>query len=161
LKAAKDNYGPSGANATYGEIGSGDSVDNAVGSGPTTVEGRVGNQGVLDAVAGTSSSSVAVGFVDFGFADGNDDVEILGIIDADNIVGDGAGTTYVCNEDNILDKLSGEDESAYPDKLARPLNYITKGEPTAVQQSYIDFARSPAAYEYFDECGYFAYGEFM
>jgi phosphate transport system substrate-binding protein len=159
LKAAEDNYGTSGTNASMGEIGPGDSVDNAKSSSTTDVEGAIGNQGVLDAVAGSSDD--AIGFVDYGFAASSDDVVILGIIDDDNIVGDGAGTVYVCNEDNILDKLSGEDDSAYPGKLARPLNYITKGEPTAVQQTFIDFARSPGAYQYFDECGYFAYGEFM
>jgi ABC-type phosphate transport system, periplasmic component len=103
-------------------------------------EGKVGNGGVLAAVEDTPES---IGFVDFGFADSSDEVVIIGV-DGYNDV----------DEDAVLDALSGED--TYQVKLTRPLNYLTNGNPSTVEQSFINFAMSPAAMEIFHEVGYFS-----
>ena len=114
------------------------------------IEGHTGNAGVLAAVQGDGDS---IGFVDFGFADGASDVVILGIFDdgeSDNIYGNATITSK-----NLKKELSGE-KDMYPDLLARPLNYMTNGEPTSMEQAFITFAQSPGAATYFEECGYFA-----
>jgi phosphate transport system substrate-binding protein len=106
--------------------------------------GATGNAGVLEAVAG---STAAIGFVDFGYANADDSgVAMLGV--------DG----YTPTKDNILDCLSGED--TYQVDLTRPLNYLTNGNPSTVEQSYISYAMSPEAMDYFHEVGYFSIIEF-
>jgi len=107
------------------------------------VEGKTGNAGVLKAVEDTPNS---MGFVDFGFADGSDDVTAIGLID---------GKQYNATESNIKDQLKDSTEDTYPDDLARPLNYMTNGEPNSMEQAFITFAMSPGATTYFEACGYF------
>ena len=110
------------------------------------VVGKSGNAGVLKAVEDTKNS---IGFVDFGFADGSDDVIAIGLIDG--------GKLYSVTEDNIKDQLKTDGTSTvtYPYKMARPLNYMTNGEPNSMEQAFITFAMSPGAATYFEECGYF------
>jgi phosphate transport system substrate-binding protein len=117
------------------------------------VEGKTGNAGVLEAVKTTPGS---IGFVDFGFADGVDEVTMLTL--------DG----YNATEKNIKDQLKDttlEDlsDDKYPGGkhgLTRPLNYLTNGAPSSIEQGFIDFARSPGSQTYFEECGFFAVTEF-
>ncbi len=106
--------------------------------------GAVGNAGVLAAVEDTTES---IGFVDYGFAASSDAVVIIGV-DGYNVV----------DEDAILDCLSGED--TYQSDLTRPLNYLTNGNPSSIEQSFINFAKSPASMEYFEEVGYFSIIDF-
>ncbi|SFM25455.1 substrate-binding domain-containing protein [Methanolobus profundi] len=106
--------------------------------------GAVGNAGVLAAVEDTTDS---LGFVDFGFAVSSETVTIVGV-DGYNDV----------DEDAVLDCLAGED--TYQEDLTRPLNYLTNGNPSTVEQSFINFAMSPAATEYFEEVGYFSIIDF-
>ncbi|RJS73635.1 hypothetical protein CW696_01115, partial [ANME-2 cluster archaeon] len=108
------------------------------------VVGKTGNAGVLKAVEDTPNS---IGFVDFGFAEGSDDVIAIGLIDG--------GKLYSVTEDNIKAQLKDSTADTYPDKLARPLNYLTNGEPNSMEQAFITFAMSPGATTYFEECGYF------
>ncbi|QLC49773.1 PstS family phosphate ABC transporter substrate-binding protein [Methanolobus zinderi] len=115
-----------------------------------SIEGAVGNAGVLAAV---QEDTTGVGFVDFGFADGADDVFIMGVKDGSYEFGSDEITA-----DAIMDEF-GADNEYYLHDLTRPLNYLTNGEPTAMQQSFITFARSPGATEYFTEVGYFALNE--
>lgn len=112
----------------------------------TSVTGAIGNAGVLSAVAGDAGS---IGFVDFGFADGNSDVVILRLIDG--------AVTYTADETNITAqlKLDGTETDTYPKELARPLNFITNGYPSTMEQGFIDFARLPESAIYFEKCGYF------
>ena len=114
-----------------------------------SIDGATGNAGVLAAVQGAANS---IGFVDFGFADGASNIVILGIVDTGK-----SGNTYL-NADitstNLKKELSGADDT-YPDDLARPLNYMTNGEPNSMEQAFITFAMSPGAATYFEECGYF------
>ena len=104
-----------------------------------------GNAGVLAAVAGAND---AIGFVDFGYAEGAAGIEIVDLADPY-----GQATS-----DTILDALSGED--TYPNGLTRPLNYITNGNPSAIVKDYINFARSPEAVDLFHEAGMFSIIEF-
>lgn len=107
-----------------------------------------GNAGVLAAVAGDKD---AIGFVDFGYAEGAaDKVNIVDLADYDPPT-----------KKTILDALSGED--TYPNGpkgLTRPLNYITNGNPSAIVKDYINFARSPEAVDLFHEAGMFSIIEF-
>jgi phosphate transport system substrate-binding protein len=117
------------------------------------VEGAVGNGGVLAAV---QDDTEGVGFVDYGYADGADGIVILGVDDED-------GNSFAQADitgDNIKDEF-GADNEYYIHDLTRPLNYLTNGEPTALEQSYLDFAMSPASTEYFAEVGYFAINEIV
>jgi|LGVC01.1.fsa_nt_gb phosphate transport system substrate-binding protein len=112
----------------------------------SSVVGKSGNAGVLKAVEDTKNS---IGFVDFGFADGSDDVIAIGLIDG--------GKQYNVTESNIKDQLKTDGTSTvtYPYKMARPLNYMTNGEPNSMERAFITFAMSPGAATYFEECGYF------
>jgi phosphate transport system substrate-binding protein len=121
----------------------------------SSIDGATGNAGVLAAVQGNGES---IGFVDFGFADGADGIVILGIDDTSS-----SGNIYHAADvtgSKIEKELQNEDGENYVTKLTRPLNYLTNGEPTSMEQAFITFARSPGATTYFEECGYFAYTEF-
>ncbi len=107
-------------------------------------EGAVGNAGVLAAVEGNADS---IGFVDFGFAASSDIVNIIGVDGYNDVT-----------ESNVLDALSGKD--TYQSSLTRPLNYLTNGNPSTVEQSFINYAMSPAAMEIFHEVGYFSVIEY-
>ncbi len=108
----------------------------------TNAKGEKGNAGVLAAVEGNSQS---IGFVDFGYADGAN-VNLISV--------EGHSTDFDTCEDEILDALKGE-SSNFDSGLTRPLNYITNGNPSTVEQSFIDFARQPASEEHFTAVGYF------
>ncbi len=113
--------------------------------------GATGNAGVLKAVQDTTDS---IGFVDFGFAESLDGVVILGIIDH-------TGKTYAdIDADHIEDELKSQDNTNYVKELTRPLNYVTNGEPTSMEQAFITFAQSPGATSCFEDCGYFAITQF-
>jgi phosphate transport system substrate-binding protein len=110
--------------------------------------GATGNAGMLSAVAGNAHS---IGFVDYGFAD--DSVNITGVAGYDH---------PDITSKKIKKELQLEDGVNYVTGLTRPLNYITLGEPSALEQSFIDFATTPgstedvgSAYWCFDQCGYF------
>jgi phosphate transport system substrate-binding protein len=113
----------------------------------STIEGATGNQGVLDAVKGNSGS---IGFVDYGYADGVEEVTVLGIYETTT------GNMYDdVDGDHLEAELANADGENYATGLTRPLNYLTNGEPDTMEQRYIDFARSPGAAPYFKEIGYF------
>ena len=105
-----------------------------------------GNAGVLAAVARTSD---AIGFVDFGYTEGAAGIKIVDL----DVYGQATSKT-------ILDALKGN-ETAYPNGLTRPLNYITNGNPSSlIVKDYINFARSPGAIDLFHEAGMFSISEF-
>lgn len=107
-----------------------------------------GNQGMIDKVSTTNG---AIGFCDFGFADKNKDkVVIVGFTDANGFTSDKITAT------NIKAELKAKDGSKYYKDLARPLLYVTKGNPSSVVKDFINFARSPAAKPYFEQTGYFS-----
>lgn len=104
--------------------------------------GKNGNAGVLAAVKDNDEG--CIGFVDFGYADGEAGVTIISVDREDEVT-----------SDSIKAALKG-DSSAFPADLTRPLNYMTLGTPDDLEQEFINFARSPASAEYFDEVGYFS-----
>lgn len=115
----------------------------------TGAEGRRGNEGVLAAVEETENS---IGFVDFGFAERSQIVSIAGIE---------SYPKEEINEESIKAALAGTSKP-FPSEnssLTRPLNYLTKGKPDSLEHMFIDFARSPEARVYFEECGYFSIAE--
>jgi phosphate transport system substrate-binding protein len=131
-----------------------DKLDEAVNDTNTVLAAETGNAGVLAKVKSTTNS---IGFVDFGFAveNGLANVEILGVDDGALIttfVNAGNSTTTLKGE--IEDELANEDGS-YANGLTRPLNYITKGAPSAVEQDFIAFAINLDQQTYFEQCGYF------
>lgn len=114
-----------------------------------------GNPGVLQSV---EDNPTYIGFVDAGYglpaaADG--DVKVLDI----NL----NGTVKDASEASILLSLKGtadSDSDSYVSALTRPLNYLVKGTPSSTVQSFIDFARSPAAIEYFNDVGTYSILQF-
>lgn len=108
------------------------------------VKTKGGNAGVLKAVEG---GTMTLAFVDFGFADGDDDVHMQGV--------EGCAHADV-TEANVLAAITG-DTTTFPDGLTRPLNYLTNGNPTSIQKDFIDFARSPLNSEAYEEVGYFPF----
>jgi phosphate transport system substrate-binding protein len=135
-------------------------LDAAVDDNDTTQVSETGNAGVLEKVKGTTDS---IGFVDFGFAveNGLANVEILGIVGP--LVTTPAvneGTSVSALQKDIKKELKKDDGKNYVNELTRPLNYITNGEPTSMEQAFITFAMSPGATSYFEDCGYFAITSF-
>ncbi len=110
----------------------------------TTAVGANGNGGVLDSVAG--STGIAIGFVDFGYANGNEEVEILSI------------NGEVADSTNIKAALKGTTD-AYPIGLTRGLYYVTNGEPGSIVSNFIQFVQSPAGVAIMesDDVGMFGY----
>ncbi|WP_340818426.1 substrate-binding domain-containing protein [Methanolobus sp. WCC4] len=111
----------------------------------TNATKATGNPGVLAAVEAGSTTAPAIGFVDIGFVE-DTTVEIINV---------GAGTDFDDNNDEALLQLQGE-TSTFPAKLTRPLNYLTLGEPSSIEQSFIDFATQPAQKGIFSEVGYYS-----
>jgi len=148
----------SGTEDTFADyIGLKGKLDDAVaGTAVVTVLAHeTGNAGVLARVKSTTNS---IGFVDFGFAVESDlaNVEILGVVDGGlttTFVNVGNSTTTLKGE--IEDELTNEEGTSYAKGLTRPLNYITKGAPSAVEQDFIAFAKNLDQQTYFEQCGYF------
>ena len=104
-----------------------------------------GNPGVLKAVQDTPDS---VGFVDIGFTE---DATGITILDVTN-----GKTSFKDVDAEVLKQLKGDSTSEFPAKLTRPLNYLTLGEPSALEQSFIDFALQPAQKGVFGDVGYYS-----
>ncbi|WP_319507798.1 substrate-binding domain-containing protein [uncultured Methanolobus sp.] len=134
-----------------------DDVDDAVDNVATTQvqANAIGNQGVLDAVAGNTKP--AIGFVDYGFAASEDDVTMLAI---------GAGKTSadVPTSSSVKAEVKARLADAgtagkYEYDLCRPLVYVTNGEPSSIGASFIQYAMSPASIEAFGAAGYYSITE--
>ena len=142
----------SGTEETFAKfVGMGDDVDSMGTDTGVTLANAIGNQGVLDAVAGNSNP--AVGFVDYGFAASEDKVIMLEI-----------GTTGVPTSDSVKAEVKARLADAgasgnYEYGLCRPLVYVTNGEPSSIAASYLQFAMSPAAIDAFSEAGYYSITE--
>ncbi|WP_094228469.1 substrate-binding domain-containing protein [Methanolobus psychrotolerans] len=106
---------------------------------------KTGNPGVLAAVEAGTDAAPAIGFVDIGFVE-DSTVDIIDVA---------VGTDFDDNNDEALLQLQGE-SSTFPPKLTRPLNYLTLGEPSAVEQAFISFAIQPAQKGLFSDVGYYS-----
>lgn len=121
-----------------------------LGKGETYIDsskavGVSGNAGMKAAIAG-GAANARFGFLDFGYTDTT--VKTLNIVEG--------AVTYTTSKTNILAAL--KDVSAakpqgsnYPQKLARPLLFITNGEPNSVVKNFIDWTRSPATIKILEE----------
>ena len=103
-----------------------------------------GNPGVLNAVATTANS---VGFVDVG---------LMKEAPAGVTIMDVCGKTSFTDVDGLAKKQLKGEASTFPKDLTRPLNYVTLGQPSTLEQSFIDFATQPAQKGVFTEVGYFS-----
>ncbi|MDN7025320.1 hypothetical protein FGU65_10515 [Methanoculleus sp. FWC-SCC1] len=124
--------------------------------GPIRHIGANGNLGVLNAV---KENPDAIGFVDFGYAEGDTGVKILRIRNAGAATALPDGITTF--RDAIWQELSlqnGQDD-LYIERLTRPLNYISNGTASPAVLEFITFARSAEARKYFNEVGYFSMSE--
>lgn len=120
----------------------GDSFDN------TGAEGVNGNAGVAAAIAGGDKDHIRLGFIDYGYVTSNHKA-----LDVDG---------KECTKDSILESLKGNDnDDSYVSALARPLNYIVNGNPSAIVKDYINFAQSPGAVDSIHEVGMFSIIEFV
>lgn len=119
-----------------------------------------GNAGILEAVKGTDTGDKAIGFVDWSYADGETGIYVADIDSDDNTI------VWIDPDEIDADELQDvasavandktQDESGvdYPVDLGRLLFYITDGTPSSIVQSYMTFCQSPAAFDYFEETGY-------
>ena len=123
---------------------------------PLAVEG---NEGVVQAVA---KNPDAIGFADFGFAERD-----TGVRENPEIKGDCIGSLHYRKTFPVRGNVSGrnwnrgdQNNTYYISRLTRPLLYITKGNPTTLENDFITFAMSPGTAKFFDDVGYFSINEF-
>lgn len=156
----------SGTEETFAQWALGEdvkSVDDAMTVTDTGADGIITpigvetNQDVINAVKNYPN---AIGFVDYGYAAADTMVKILRICDRDDSIA--LPATGIGFRDAIWQELSlqnGEND-VYIEALTRPLNYLTKGEPSALEEDFITFTQSSEAQKYFNEVGYFSMNEF-
>lgn len=117
----------------------------------TNALGRAGNALVLDAVA--TSTTPAIGFVDFGFAEKSTAVKILPI---ETMPTDDKKEV----KKDVVKALKADSTSTFPTGLTRPLIYLTNGAPSTMEKSFIEFAKQPGQKTLFSDVGYFSMYDF-
>jgi phosphate transport system substrate-binding protein len=117
----------------------------------TNALGRAGNALVLDAVA--SSTTPAIGFVDFGFAEKSSAVVIIPVETM-------ASADKATVKKEIVKTLKADSTSTFPTGLTRPLIYLTNGAPSTMEKSFIEFAKQPGQKSLFNDVGYFSMYDF-
>jgi len=103
----------------------------------TTAKVATGNSGMVTAVAGATSETL--GFIDYGFMGSNTGLKFP--------QADGKDPASA----QIINALKGQ--AAYPAALVKHLYYLTNGNPSTIEQSFIDFAKAPTSMAYFTEAG--------
>ncbi len=125
-----------------------------------------GNAGILEAVKSTAAGDESIGFVDWSYAADSS----LYVADINDGTGAITWTLASSMDADVLetvasavanDKTQSESGVDYPVELGRLLYYITDGSPSSVVQSYLTFCQSPAAFDYFEETGYWPIVELM
>lgn len=98
-----------------------------------------GNGNVLAAIMDSKAHNTKIGILDsdYAFASSSKPT-VLNIYDL------GAGKTYTTNSTNVINEIKNNDNS-YPAGLVRPLNLITNGPASTIQQQFIQFVQSPTA----------------
>ncbi len=94
---------------------------------------ETGSAGVLAAI---QKDTGGLGYVDYGVASAATGM----ILPTPATSGTG---TYTANAANIKAALSGTSSTAYPASLVYTVNYLTNGNPSAIEQAYINFAEQP------------------
>jgi phosphate transport system substrate-binding protein len=110
-----------------------------------------GNDGMVAAI---QSDPNGLAFVDFGFTQNANGIQIPAVQDLN-------GTVYTVNAANIKGALKDffakqTSSTHYPIKLVRPLNYLTNGQPSPAVLAYINYANSSSAEFAYQQCGYFS-----
>ncbi|MEA3255304.1 MAG: substrate-binding domain-containing protein [Candidatus Altiarchaeota archaeon] len=153
VTAVYDRDEPSGTEDTFAKyLGDKSYINDAKAAG-SGVNGKLGNPGVLEAVA--SCTGTCIGFVDVGFAEGNDDVKMLTI------------DTMPPSRDKIADELASQDGTNYVTKLVRTLNYLTSGLADPLEQDFLDYVEAeenkksiPGYEDCYEQTGYIGPWEF-
>ncbi|AFV22587.1 phosphate ABC transporter, solute-binding protein [Methanolobus psychrophilus R15] len=114
----------------------------------TNALGRAGNALVLNAVE--SSTVPAIGFVDVGFTEKG----TVTILPMDSMPK--AKASYKDVRADSIKALKGDSTSTFPTLLTRPLIYLTNGEPSTLEKSFIEFATQPGQKTLFNDVGYFS-----
>lgn len=121
----------------------------------SNAKGFTGNAGVYNAVK-SAGTTPAIGFVDYGFVgDGNTEVQVVGVE---------CQTSQVTSSEieNSLKVLStGTGTANFPTGLCRNLYYCTLSTPSATEKTFIDFAKSPGAIDYFHDAGYYSIYDYI
>jgi phosphate transport system substrate-binding protein len=114
-----------------------------------------GNQGMLDAI---KDSTAGVGFLDWGYASTSG----LNFVEVEPATCAPASSTSIKLALKALSTSDTPTQTAtmYNVKLARGLYYVTKGEPTPIQQSFITFAASPDGALDIQKAGMFGISDF-
>ncbi|WP_440946414.1 PstS family phosphate ABC transporter substrate-binding protein [Methanosarcina sp. T3] len=137
----------SGTEDTFSEYISGNSSKTFIDG--TSAKGASGNAGVYAAVK--AATTPTIGFVDYGFVKDGDGVTAIGITCANSDV------TPKNIQKSLKIKAGASTETpVFPTGLCRNLYYCTLGTPSAAEKSFIDFAMSPAAIDYFHDAGYYS-----
>ncbi len=114
-----------------------------------------GSAGMLDAVRNTANSA---GFIEYSYVDTPEErgpeVHIAGILNEDS------GITYT-NMSALNFTLAASNSSAnnsyYPLELAHSLYFVTRGEPSSLEDSFIKWARSFEGQDVIEKNGYISY----
>lgn len=116
----------------------------------TEALGKASNGDVYSAVK--SASTPTIGFVDYGFYNSDDSTEL-------HLIGLGctqAEITPTNIKAALKVKSTGTGTADFPTGLCRNLYYCTLGSPSSTEQSFINFAMSPGAIDFFHEAGTFS-----
>lgn len=126
----------SGTEETFAQYTQGSSTKSL-----STGAGVTGNSGMVAAITGSTAG--ALGFADWGYVSG------LTTLTRCNLDGE------VADSDNIKTTLKGQ-TGGYPAGMTRPLIYLTNGNPSTLEQSFIDFALSTEAKTVISKAGVFS-----
>lgn len=99
-----------------------------------TVSAQSGNGNMVTEI---ESAAGKIGAVDSDYAYGDSKLQVLPITDSTG--------TYDCSWTNLQTQIKSNPSTAtYPTGLLRPLNLITNGAPSTIEQSFINFCMDPA-----------------
>jgi phosphate transport system substrate-binding protein len=165
VRAVVQRSDPSGTEETFAQWLFGSSIPSVNGAleardrgvaGDVLVLAGPSNAAVLDLV---KQSENAIGFVDIGYAVGDPGVKILRVLDTGENEALPRNTSEI--HESILYELSHPDgrNSAYIERLTRPLAYVTNGDPSPPAAAFIAFAQSDEATFAFTEVGYYSIAE--
>lgn len=116
----------------------------------STVLGVNGNSGMKAAIESCGTTKCCIGFVDYGFA-----------VDANPAKTDIPKLEFKTpSATNIKNELKTQDNTNFVKDLTRPLNYLTNGAPSSLENDFLTFAMSPASEKCVRETGVFAVWEY-
>jgi ABC-type phosphate transport system substrate-binding protein len=120
----------------------------------STITAVTGSAGMLDAVKNHQDS---IGFTEFGYVDSPDkrgSVYIAGLYNNENMAIIYTNPSY--SNFTLAAASNDVNNSYYPLELARPLYFVTRGNPSLVD-SFIKWARSSEGQDIIEKNGYISY----